>query len=69
MKKLNANLERSGTGINVTKSEYLSNDVSESGTINLEGTELPRTNAFEYLGSMVSSDAGFLSQGVTALAA
>lgn len=33
------------------KTEYLTGNVDELGTINVDGVDLPRTDAFEYLGS------------------
>ncbi|VDO20485.1 unnamed protein product [Heligmosomoides polygyrus] len=38
------------------KTEYLTTDVNEHGSININGTELSRVTSFKYLGSTVASD-------------
>ncbi|VDP00963.1 unnamed protein product [Heligmosomoides polygyrus] len=40
-----------GLKLNVKKTEYLTTDVNESGSIRIDGTELARTSVFKYLGS------------------
>ncbi|VDP39312.1 unnamed protein product [Heligmosomoides polygyrus] len=42
--------------LNVKKTEYLTTDVNESSSINVNAIELPRTSVFKYLGSAVASD-------------
>ncbi|EYB96247.1 hypothetical protein Y032_0152g2883 [Ancylostoma ceylanicum] len=58
-------LAQFGLLLNVTKTEYLTTDVNQIGTISVGGTNLLRTEAFKYLESTVSSD-GCLSHEVTA---
>ncbi|EYC33056.1 hypothetical protein Y032_0002g578 [Ancylostoma ceylanicum] len=58
-------LAQFGLRLNVTKTEYLTTDVNQIGTISVGGTDLPRTEAFKYLGSTVSFD-GCFSHEVTA---
>ncbi|EYB84458.1 hypothetical protein Y032_0316g2295 [Ancylostoma ceylanicum] len=58
-------LAQFGLRLNVTKTEYLTTEVNQIGTISVGGTGLPRTEAFKYLGSTVSFD-GCLSHEVTA---
>ncbi|VDP01431.1 unnamed protein product [Heligmosomoides polygyrus] len=49
-----------GLKLNVKKSEYLTTDISESGSIKINGTELARTSVFKYLGSAIASDGGLM---------
>ncbi|VDP52182.1 unnamed protein product [Heligmosomoides polygyrus] len=53
-------LARFGLKLNVKKTEYLTTDVSESGSIKISGTELARTSVFKYLGSAIASDGGLM---------
>ncbi|VDP28245.1 unnamed protein product [Heligmosomoides polygyrus] len=46
--------------LNVKKTEYLTTDVNESGSIRINGAELARTSVFEYLGSAIASDGGLM---------
>ncbi|VDO78014.1 unnamed protein product [Heligmosomoides polygyrus] len=46
--------------LNVKKTEYLTTDVNESGSIKINGTKLVRTTAFKYLGSAIASDGGLM---------
>nr|CDJ93393.1 endonuclease-reverse transcriptase HmRTE-e01 [Haemonchus contortus] len=45
-----------GLMLNVKKTEYLTTDPSEPGSIKINGTELTRTTTFKYLGSAIASD-------------
>uniref|UniRef100_A0A7I4Z469 Reverse transcriptase domain-containing protein n=1 Tax=Haemonchus contortus TaxID=6289 RepID=A0A7I4Z469_HAECO len=45
-----------GLRLNVKKTEYLTTDSSELGSIKINGTELTRTTTFKYLGSAIASD-------------
>ena len=45
-----------GLRLNVKKTEYLTTDSSEPGSIKINGTELTRTTTFKYLGSAIASD-------------
>nr|CDJ91351.1 endonuclease-reverse transcriptase [Haemonchus contortus] len=45
-----------GLRLNVEKTEYLTTDSSEPGSIKINGTELTRTTTFKYLGSAIASD-------------
>ncbi|EYC32664.1 hypothetical protein Y032_0002g1031 [Ancylostoma ceylanicum] len=58
-------LAQFGLRLNVTKTEYLTTDVNQICIISVGGTDLPRTEAFKYLGSTVSFD-DCLSHEVTA---
>ncbi|XGW10232.1 hypothetical protein V3C99_012037 [Haemonchus contortus] len=49
-------LARFGLRLNVKKTEYLTTDSSEPGSIKINGTELTRTTTFKYLGSALASD-------------
>ncbi|VDP04252.1 unnamed protein product [Heligmosomoides polygyrus] len=49
-----------GLKLNVKKTEYLTTDVNESGSIKIDGTELARTSVFKYLGSAIASDGGLM---------
>ncbi|VDP59323.1 unnamed protein product [Heligmosomoides polygyrus] len=40
-----------GMKLKGNKSEYLTTDMNESGSIKIDGTELARTSVFKYLGS------------------
>ncbi|VDO65133.1 unnamed protein product [Heligmosomoides polygyrus] len=42
--------------LNVKKTEYVTTVVNESGSIKIDGPELPRTSVFKYLGSAIESD-------------
>ncbi|VDO84713.1 unnamed protein product [Heligmosomoides polygyrus] len=53
-------LARFGLKLNVKKTEYLTTDVNESGSIRINGTELARTSVFKYLGSAIASDGGLM---------
>ncbi|VDO69250.1 unnamed protein product [Heligmosomoides polygyrus] len=48
--------------LNVKKTEYLTTDVNESGSIKINGTgtELARTSVFKYMGSAIASDSGLM---------
>ncbi|VDP18090.1 unnamed protein product [Heligmosomoides polygyrus] len=39
-----------GLKLNVKKTEYLTTDVNEHGSIKINGAELPRVTSFKYLG-------------------
>ncbi|VDO96599.1 unnamed protein product [Heligmosomoides polygyrus] len=45
-----------GRKLNGKKTEYLTTDVNEHGSIKINGTELSRVTSFKYLGSTVTSD-------------
>nr|CDJ86575.1 RNA-directed DNA polymerase (reverse transcriptase) domain containing protein [Haemonchus contortus] len=45
-----------GLRLNVKKTEYLTTDSSEPGSIKINGIELTRTTTFKYLGSAIASD-------------
>ncbi|VDO98026.1 unnamed protein product [Heligmosomoides polygyrus] len=45
-----------GLKLNVKKTEYLTTDVNEHGSIKINGTELSRVTSFKYLGSTVRFD-------------
>ncbi|VDO98885.1 unnamed protein product [Heligmosomoides polygyrus] len=45
-----------GLKLNVQKSEYLTTDVNETGSIEINGTALVRATHFKYLGSAIASD-------------
>uniref|UniRef100_A0A914X8P3 Reverse transcriptase domain-containing protein n=1 Tax=Plectus sambesii TaxID=2011161 RepID=A0A914X8P3_9BILA len=49
-------LARFGLHLNVKKTKYMTTNVDEHGTITINGTNLPRTLAFRYLGSTISDD-------------
>ncbi|VDP34535.1 unnamed protein product [Heligmosomoides polygyrus] len=49
-----------GLKLNVKKTEYFTTEVNESGSVNLNGTELARTSVFKYLGSTIASDGGLM---------
>uniref|UniRef100_A0A7I4Y4S3 Reverse transcriptase domain-containing protein n=1 Tax=Haemonchus contortus TaxID=6289 RepID=A0A7I4Y4S3_HAECO len=49
-------LARFGLRLNVKKTEYLTTDSSEPGSIKINGTELTRTTTFKYHGSALASD-------------
>ncbi|VDO87416.1 unnamed protein product [Heligmosomoides polygyrus] len=53
-------LSRFGLKLNVKKTEYLTTDVNESGSIKINGTELARTSVFKYLGSAIASYSGLV---------
>ncbi|VDO74551.1 unnamed protein product [Heligmosomoides polygyrus] len=38
-----------GLKLNVKKTEYLTTEVNESGSVKIDGTELARTSVFKYL--------------------
>ncbi|VDO36686.1 unnamed protein product [Haemonchus placei] len=45
-----------GLRLNVKKTEYLTTDSTEPGTIKINGTELTLTTTFKYVGSAIASD-------------
>ncbi|VDP13291.1 unnamed protein product [Heligmosomoides polygyrus] len=45
-----------GLKLNFKRTEYLTTDVNEHGSIKIHGTELSRVTSFKYLGSTVTSD-------------
>nr|CDJ85576.1 RNA-directed DNA polymerase (reverse transcriptase) domain containing protein [Haemonchus contortus] len=45
-----------GLRLNIKKTEHLTTDSSEPGSIKINGTELTRTTTFKYLGSAIASD-------------
>ncbi|VDP47938.1 unnamed protein product [Heligmosomoides polygyrus] len=49
-----------GLKLNVKKTEYLTTDVNESGSMKVNGTELARTSVLKYLGSAIVSDGGLM---------
>ena len=58
-------LAQHGLRLNLKKTEYLSTDQSETGTLAINGVNLPRAEHFRYLGSTLSAD-GDLRHEVTA---
>ena len=54
-------LERHGLRMNTSKTEYLELDPQTSDDIELDGTKLPRTTEFKYLGDRISADGESLS--------
>ncbi|VDO19394.1 unnamed protein product [Heligmosomoides polygyrus] len=54
-----------GLKLNVKKAKYLTTDVNEHGSVEINGTELSRVTSFKYLGSTVTSD-GILKLEVNA---
>ena len=61
LKKLKDRLERHGLRMNTSKTEYLELDPQTQGDIELDGTKLPRTTEFKYLGDRISADGESLS--------
>jgi hypothetical protein len=55
-------LARFGLRLNVKKTEYMTTDANEQGTICVDGTDLPRTVAFRYLGSMITNNGSLRSE-------
>ncbi|VDP08154.1 unnamed protein product [Heligmosomoides polygyrus] len=53
-------LARFGLKLNVKKTEYLTTDVNESGSIKFIGTELAGTSVFKYLGPATASDGSLI---------
>ncbi|EYC40844.1 hypothetical protein Y032_0594g424 [Ancylostoma ceylanicum] len=51
-----------GLRLNVRKTEYLTTDKNEQDTVRVSGEELPRTNAFKYLGSFIRNDASLMTE-------
>ncbi|VDO91735.1 unnamed protein product [Heligmosomoides polygyrus] len=49
-----------GLKLNVKKTEYLTTDVNESGSIKINGTELARTSLLKHLESAIASDGGLM---------
>uniref|UniRef100_W6NAY9 Endonuclease-reverse transcriptase n=1 Tax=Haemonchus contortus TaxID=6289 RepID=W6NAY9_HAECO len=45
-----------GLRLNVKKTEYLTTDSSEPGSVKINGTELTRTTTFKFFGSAIASD-------------
>ena len=58
-------LAKFGLRLNVNKTEYMTTDPNEAGSIKIEGTVLKRTETFKYLGSALASD-GSLNSEVSA---
>ncbi|WKX93032.1 hypothetical protein Q1695_010786 [Nippostrongylus brasiliensis] len=58
-------LAQVGLCLNVRKSEYLSTEVNDPGTITIDGTELVSVSTFKYLGSTIACN-GDLSGEVNA---
>ncbi|EYC33033.1 hypothetical protein Y032_0002g570 [Ancylostoma ceylanicum] len=58
-------LAQFGLRLNVNKTKYLTIDVNVNGTVRDDDIDLPRTDAFKYFGSTVTSD-GSLSRDVLA---
>ncbi|KAE9547530.1 hypothetical protein FO519_009257, partial [Halicephalobus sp. NKZ332] len=52
----NDQLARYGLRLNIKKTEYLTTDDNEHGTIYVNGNDLPRTTKFKYLGTVISND-------------
>jgi hypothetical protein len=61
----NDRLAQRGLRLNLKKTEYLTTNPDENGTITINGTDLPRADNFKYLGSTLSAD-GDLRHEVTA---
>ncbi|VDO98701.1 unnamed protein product [Heligmosomoides polygyrus] len=51
-----------GLKLNVKKSEYLTTDVNEAVSIEINGTALVRATHFMYLGSAIASDGSLMSE-------
>ncbi|VDO73193.1 unnamed protein product [Heligmosomoides polygyrus] len=45
-----------GLKLSVKKTEYLTTNMDEHGSIKINRTELSRVTSFKYLGSMITSD-------------
>ena len=58
-------LVQHGLRLNLKKTEYLTTDQTETGTITVNGSNLPRNEHFKYFGSTLSAD-GDLRYEVTA---
>lgn len=56
----NERLALYGMRLNKRKTEYLTTDPGEDGTIQIDGKDLPRVDAFRYLGSTLTSDGSLL---------
>lgn len=65
VKLWNDRLAQHGLRLNTRKTEYLTTNTNDTGTININGTDLPRTENFKYLGSVLSAD-GELNNEITA---
>ena len=48
--------ERYGMRMNTKKTEYVEHGVQEQGTISVGGADLPKSEEFRYLGSLVTTD-------------
>ena len=59
-------LARFGLRLNVRKTEYLTTDSKEDGSIRVEGVVLQRTEAYKFLGSRIAAD-GNIGHEVTAV--
>ncbi|EYC36742.1 hypothetical protein Y032_0862g2745 [Ancylostoma ceylanicum] len=58
-------LPRFGLRLNVKKTEYMTNNLHEHSTIQVDGNDLRRTDSFKYLDSKLSAD-GNLAHEVVA---
>ncbi|VDP11616.1 unnamed protein product [Heligmosomoides polygyrus] len=58
-----------GLKLNFRKTECLTTDVSEHGSIKINGTELSRITSFKYLGSAITSDGSLMLEVNTRLSA
>ncbi|CAD6188194.1 unnamed protein product [Caenorhabditis auriculariae] len=65
LEQWNARLTQFGLRINLKKTEYLSTDKTENGTIRVDNVDLPRTNSFKYLGSSIADD-GSINKDIAA---
>ncbi|EYC26581.1 hypothetical protein Y032_0010g845 [Ancylostoma ceylanicum] len=57
-------LARSGLRLHVKKTEYLTTNLDELSTIQVDGSDLRRTDYFEYLGSTLSADGNLVHEVV-----
>ncbi|KAL6728321.1 hypothetical protein Aduo_010102 [Ancylostoma duodenale] len=58
-------LTRFGLRLNVKKTEYMTTDINEPATIQVDGKDLPRTDYFKYLGSTLSADGNLAHEVVS----
>ena len=56
VQKWNDRLMQHGLRLNLNKTEFLTTDPHETGTITVGGSDLPRTERFKYLGSTLSAN-------------